>query len=91
DTPILLLLGLRQALLHCPPAAVAEHLEKVGITEGQIQDDLAAAQLAGRWVVLQTARGAGRGVHLTRRTAGALTAKRPRRRAPADAQPSPPA
>jgi hypothetical protein len=40
DSLVLLLLGIRQAIKHCPPRALEKHLEKAKLPERQMEKDL---------------------------------------------------
>jgi uncharacterized membrane protein YkvA (DUF1232 family) len=55
DVIVLFLLGIRQALKHCPPETAAQILERAGLEEGQLDEDLSAV---GK-LVRRAARNAG--------------------------------
>lgn len=58
DALLLFLVGLRLAMSHCPPAVRASHLERVGLRDGQLGEDLRTVGALAR----RTARRAGTGL-----------------------------
>lgn len=55
DVIVLFLLGIRQALKHCPPEKASQILARVGLEEGQLEADLSAVGM----LVRRAARNAG--------------------------------
>ena len=75
DGPLLLLLGIRNALLHCPADAAARRFTQVGLARDQVARDLAEVlEISHRWV-RKGARGIGRSVALAERAMAGCCAK----------------
>ena len=60
DDMVVLLLALRQALHACPPDVAADHLGRVALSAGTLDDDLAACRAMLRWLAAQGLRVSGR-------------------------------
>ena len=65
DDLAVLLLTLRRAIRACPPPLAAEHLGRAGVTEADLDRDLATCRLTARWL-------AARGLRLGRRLTSAV-------------------
>ena len=82
DSVLMFLLGLRQALAHCPPAVRRRHLERLGISPGQLDEDLATVMAIARRAIRRGRREirfAGRvAAGLGRRVAVRLLTPKPR-------------
>lgn len=73
DSVVLLLLGLRQALTHCPPQVKARHLARLKIRPGQMDKDLHAT-LGVAWYALgEIGRPVTRNVRFAGRVAGGFS------------------
>lgn len=71
DSVILLLLGLRHALSHCPPKVVARHLSKLSLTLAQMSEDWEVISAVGGVVRRNTVAGeSARGIAAKLRFAG---------------------
>ena len=75
DGPVLLLLALRQALRHCPKEATISHLQRLGLTANQIEEDLATL----RAVADSALGGAGKRISFAGRVVRAFTRRIARR------------
>lgn len=60
DDMVVILLALRRALRGCPPDVAADHLQRAGLTDGDLDADLAACWATVRWVGAKGLRLGGR-------------------------------
>lgn len=79
DTPVLLMLGLRQTLAHCPPEVSARHLRRLNLTAAQLDADLATALAVMQRLAKRAARGTSRRLRFAGRVAGGFTLRTARR------------
>ena len=73
DSVVLLLLGLRQALTHCPPQIRARHLARLKIAPGQMDKDLRATMAVAWYALGEIGRPVTRNVRFAGRVAGGFS------------------
>jgi|SRR5579884_1538808 len=73
DSVVLLLMGLRQALAHCPPQVKARHLARLKISPGQMDKDLRATMGVAWYALGEIGRPVTRNVRFAGRVAGGFS------------------
>ncbi|MEJ7763306.1 MAG: DUF1232 domain-containing protein [Thermomicrobiales bacterium] len=60
DDLFVLLMAVRHAVRSAPPGVAEVHLERAGITEAEIETDLATVKATAKWLVVRGARAGGK-------------------------------
>jgi hypothetical protein len=89
DSLVLLLLGIRQALAHCPPEAVDRHLDRFGLPRRQMDRDLNVAVSVAGYTLSRLSGPVGRNVAFGGRVAAGFGRRLVGRLLP-HAEPAPP-
>lgn len=86
DSVVLFLVGLRQALRHCPPEIAAAHLARVRLQRGQLDDDLRTVLYVAQTVAHKAGNFLGRNLRFAGRVAAGFGRRTLRRMTDSETQ-----